>query len=382
MLLGLRLELRPTSSAHNFWLGMIPEIEKHVEKLLIVSIGGRPPENDSPMPLERLLPFPLQLIYAGNPRGNAKLESSYLLKTILFSGVYPKILELVKKHQIDLIHLIDNYGPIQIAAAQFTAAKSTYQLNYNPRSPLYDEFLRLSLKSFDLVIAGSTALARKLRALQVAPRVEPIPWAVSLESLEKQTVDYAKVRAGLGLVQGAPVVLWTGFLPHIGKREFLFSLRVAKELVKELPKAQFVFAFKSEHFDERYRSFEEDRIRIISLRSRTEFLQLAGASNLLFSPCLNHRGVLGPPLTWLESMAIGLPIVTTNLPGADELIINGTNGIIIPSPDLAQQALSELLRNPEDIEGLAIEAKETVRRKFTIKNAAPKYLRAWSSITG
>lgn len=338
--------------------------------------------HDSPLQQVRVLPFPLQLIYAGNSRGNVKLETSYLLKTVFFSNIYPQILKLVRKYQIDLIHVVDNYGPVQIAAAGFTPAKSTYQLNYNPRGPLYDEFLRLSLRSFDLVVAGSTALAKKLITLDVAARIEPIPWAVSPESLGKQTLDCAKVRTGLGLMQEAPVVLWTGFLPLIGKREFFFSLRIAKELVLELPKAQFIFAFKSEHFNKRYQSFEEDRIKIISLRSRTEFLQIAGASSLLFSPCLNQRGVLGPPLTWLESMAIGVPVVTTNLPGSDELIINGTNGIIIPSPDLAQQALSELLRKPKDIEGLAVEAKKTISRKFTIKNVATKYLRVWSSIIG
>lgn len=328
----------------------------------------------------RTYPFPLQLIYAGNSNGNVKLETSYVLKTLFFGESYPHVTKLVRKHRIDLIHLMDNYGPSQVALSRISVPKTIFQLNYNPRYPFYSELLKASLRPFDRVVTGSAALARMLRESKAAPRTEAIPWAVALSSVGYQSADYSGAKAHLGLKGKSIVVLWTGFLPLVGKRELLFSLRVAKQLVHRLPNIKFVFAFKSEHFVREYKGLEHERIRIASLRSKTGLLQLASTCDVLFSPCLNDAAVFGPPLTWLECMAQGLPIVTTSLPGIDEVVSNDANGIILPQPGQAQDALYQLVIDPERIARLSIGARKNIGKRFEINSTADAYERMWLSV--
>jgi len=74
------------------------------------------------------------------------------------------------------------------------------------------------------------------------------------------------------------------------------------------------------------------------------------------------------PNVLLEAMTAGLPIVTTNFDGVDELIEDGVNGKIIAINDVdgAYLALKSYLDNPELANGLAEKARETVRQQFSM----------------
>ena len=58
------------------------------------------------------------------------------------------------------------------------------------------------------------------------------------------------------------------------------------------------------------------------------FAGLLAASDVLFSPIFDWDCIVAPPLTWIESMAAGLPVLTTDVPGADELVESGRTGYL------------------------------------------------------
>lgn len=376
MILGSRLqtlqEWKPTAHGHNFWLDIISAVAPKVDQVVIASIQGKPYQNDRPAIVVTELPFEIR---------HERLEPNPYLKTALFIGAYAWVDKIVRKFDIDVMHLIDNYGPIQIALSRVKVKKTIFQAHYDPRYRMYDQFLRMSLRPFDTVIAGSNQLADRFRELCLAPRsVEAIPLAVSLDSLDGEVVDERRTRAHLGIKSDSKIILWSGFISTVvGEPEFIFSLRVAKQLIDKISGIEFVFAFKKEHFRKDYKKFEEVGIRIIPIPSRTEFLELARISELLFSPCLNDRAIVCPPLTWLECMAYGVPIVTTNVRGVDEIIHDRQNGIIMLDPNKASELLYQLVRNQAK-ETLIVEARETVRKRFEISDAASAYLRIWSSL--
>jgi len=79
----------------------------------------------------------------------------------------------------------------------------------------------------------------------------------------------------------------------------------------------------------------------------------------------------GMPNVILEYMAAGLPVIATSLPGVDEMVINGTNGSLIPPqrPDLLAKAIKDLLLD----EAMRRRMGEASRRilesgKFTVKD--------------
>jgi glycosyltransferase involved in cell wall biosynthesis len=68
----------------------------------------------------------------------------------------------------------------------------------------------------------------------------------------------------------------------------------------------------------------------------------------------------------LEAMAIGLPVLSTDLPGIRELIDDGMSGRVIRprDPRWLAGALETLFDSPEVREGLARQARSTVERRF------------------
>lgn len=83
----------------------------------------------------------------------------------------------------------------------------------------------------------------------------------------------------------------------------------------------------------------------------------------------------GLPMSLLEAMAMGKPIVATPIGGIPEAITDGKNGLLV-APEIEQIAkkIDFLLRNREYAEELGRCAKETVEEKFTREQAAEKFL--------
>lgn len=86
---------------------------------------------------------------------------------------------------------------------------------------------------------------------------------------------------------------------------------------------------------------------------------LQQASVLLFpSRCLSE----GLPLSVLEGMATGLPVITTNIPALQPIISDGDNGYVIPvgSVEGMITRVRYCLDHPELLEKIAVRARETI----------------------
>lgn len=81
------------------------------------------------------------------------------------------------------------------------------------------------------------------------------------------------------------------------------------------------------------------------------------------------------PLTILEAMAYGIPVVSTNIGGIPEIINNKVSGIMINCEDpygLAK-AIIELFDNPKKAEEMGRKGREIVEQKFTWEKVVEKY---------
>ncbi len=76
----------------------------------------------------------------------------------------------------------------------------------------------------------------------------------------------------------------------------------------------------------------------------------------------------GMPRTVLEAMAIGRPILTTDVPGCRETVINGENGYLVPKADAS--ALAErmfwFIENPDKWERMGKHSRDLAEKKYDV----------------
>jgi glycosyltransferase involved in cell wall biosynthesis len=89
------------------------------------------------------------------------------------------------------------------------------------------------------------------------------------------------------------------------------------------------------------------------------------------------------PNVLLEAMATGLPCVATDIPGVQEVIASGENGVLVPQQDAQQlaTALFELLRDKSLRHSLGRAARETVVELFSLDAMADRYENLFSSLS-
>jgi glycosyltransferase involved in cell wall biosynthesis len=106
------------------------------------------------------------------------------------------------------------------------------------------------------------------------------------------------------------------------------------------------------------------------LGSRDDVLAILPHLDLVVSASLWE----GLPAAILEAMALGVPVVATDVSGSRELVQTGLTGVLVPAaePSALAQAAITLLTDPAEAHRMAHNARQLAAR-FTVQNAAPCY---------
>jgi glycosyltransferase involved in cell wall biosynthesis len=92
----------------------------------------------------------------------------------------------------------------------------------------------------------------------------------------------------------------------------------------------------------------------------------------------------GTPKTLLEAAAMGKPIVTTNVPGCRETVIEGWNGFLCEvknSQDLADKMIKMYQLPDPELEKLGRASRQLAEDKFDERYVIEKYVTAVQSVT-
>ena len=104
----------------------------------------------------------------------------------------------------------------------------------------------------------------------------------------------------------------------------------------------------------------------VSLPGNLDNLQdVMQAADLLAMPSLWE----GLPLTLLEAMACGLPIVGTSIPGLVDVVTDGQEGFLVPPEDPVAfaSALDKMVRNPDERAEMGRRARRLVEERYSFK---------------
>ncbi|MBE0434003.1 glycosyltransferase [candidate division WOR-3 bacterium] len=90
----------------------------------------------------------------------------------------------------------------------------------------------------------------------------------------------------------------------------------------------------------------------------------------------------GLPLSMLEAMASGLPVVATNVGGIPEVIVDGVNGILVPpsSPGRLAEAIARLVSNRRLALELGQNARRHIEQHYSIRLYSENMLKLYDAV--
>jgi glycosyltransferase involved in cell wall biosynthesis len=102
------------------------------------------------------------------------------------------------------------------------------------------------------------------------------------------------------------------------------------------------------------------------------------AMDIFVQPSLSEGG----PITVLEAMASGLPIVSTDVGMVKEAITDGVDGLIVPPADTKAlvDAVESLCRDPDRARRMGETARKTVQQRFGEDVMIEKTLRVYGAV--
>ena len=90
----------------------------------------------------------------------------------------------------------------------------------------------------------------------------------------------------------------------------------------------------------------------------------------------------GHPITLIEAMACGKPVIATNIGPFPEIIKDGETGILIPvhSPIHLANAIIDLAKDGKKRLNMGEKARKEVENRFDIKKIASDYLKVYEAV--
>lgn len=271
-------------------------------------------------------------------RFNARLEAA---------AVLPLAREMHAKQPFDLVDAQFFYpdGPAALRVAQALNLPCSIKargadVHYWGHAPGTVQQVRDAAIGASGLLAVSSGLADDLVTLG-ADRTKITVHRTGLDRTIFQPLDRAESRAKLGLPAGRPVLACVGALIERKGQRF------AIEALVQVPDAILVLAGAGPD-EAQLRSLTAslglaDRVRFLGAVPHADLPVVLGAADLFVLPSASE----GLANAWVEALACGTPVVTTPIPGAQELLTDPVFGRMAErDPAAFASAINELLAAP------------------------------------
>ncbi len=286
-----------------------------------------------------------------------------------------RIRELARRHGSALLYSHNTWSHYVAAAAarharpapspQPVAVWHIHNDHSRPMTRLLDR-AAIRLGGVGAVIAVSRSAGRPFEHVKA-------PLAVVLNGIDPATTDAARgtpvLRERLGLERDVPVVTYVGRLvSHKGIQVLLEAARLALAKVPEMH----VVVLGGAPRHERTNVVEE-------LRARVDAWGLGGHVHLVGHVAEVERWVAdadigvvpstcaeGCPLSAIEPLSLGVPLVASAIGGLPEIVDDGVDGVLVApgeAPALAD-AIVSLARQPDRRRRMARAARDAARDRF------------------
>jgi glycosyltransferase involved in cell wall biosynthesis len=120
----------------------------------------------------------------------------------------------------------------------------------------------------------------------------------------------------------------------------------------------------------------EERVRFLG--HRVDVPEVLAASDIFVFPSL-YEGLGG---ALIEAMALGMPIVASDLPALREIVEPGVSAELVPvgSPERLRQALNKVLGDASFAAQIGSHARSRFLERFTMDTCAPRMIRLYRRV--
>jgi glycosyltransferase involved in cell wall biosynthesis len=219
----------------------------------------------------------------------------------------------------------------------------------------------------DGIIAVSEQVKQDLVSYGVASpeKITVIPLGFNLQSFLDCEKYRGEFRRELGLNNGARLIGIVGrIFPIKNHRLFLDS---AAQVASEEPDSRFVIVGDGALRPEMERRARELGIahKVIFTGWRRDLPRIYADLNALVISSDNE----GTPVSVIEAMASGVPVVGTNVGGVSDLITDGKTGYLVPPRDPGElaKAVLRLIRRAETASYMSQTARAMVIQRYTVQ---------------
>jgi glycosyltransferase involved in cell wall biosynthesis len=351
---------------------------------------------------------------AGDVQLSEKLSVSFLktprlpiIKSFMFAGSsHQKLNALRDKIKADITHvnlpLVPNFAvPQNFGKALISTVHSTWKgeaeaiggepysrLNSNEKFLVsFNWFLRIfekkMIKRSRKLIAVSNFTKRELEQYYKINENKIKVIHNGVDSVKFQPASDKKVtKEKLGFSAEDIIVLSVG---RLYARKGLFTLiESIPKVVSKFPKAKFVISGKGQSDEMRKLMEHAARLNVKENIIFTGYFpdkklpRLYQAADIFaFSTFYEHH-----PFAVLEALSSGLPVVTTNVGGIPETIIDGKNGFMCQPFNSVQMSsrILFLLEHPEASREMSFQARKTILEKYDWRIIVKEVLKVYGEV--
>ncbi|MDT7041980.1 GT4 family glycosyltransferase PelF [Candidatus Nitronereus thalassa] len=302
-----------------------------------------------------------------------------------------KLRDIIVEHDINLIHAhdykTDFFGYLlkwwlRKRGLTFLSTQHAWVMT-DAMGSLYQRLDQFILSRFDHTIAVSESTKQEMVAVGIPESkisvihngIEPHVW-----SSDQVTFDF---RRELGISADAPLIGYVGRI--MPEKDLETWLQAASLVAKQYPQARFVLV--GEGRDGTFLTKLQELAESVGISEnvlfpgyRRDLISVYGAFDIFVLSSLRE----GLPNSILEAMALGVPVVTTDVAGAKELVVDGEAGFVVPQQSPVQLAnrVLELLDNPETLRRMQQASRHRIETEFSFAKRLDRIEKLYAKILG
>jgi glycosyltransferase involved in cell wall biosynthesis len=284
---------------------------------------------------------------------------------------------VARRHRAEIVHANSIRAGLELALARVgSAAKIVHVRDCLPPGALTTATMRLIATTATTVVANSDYTAGTVRSAAASARLEVVHPAIDIAEFDPAQIDRADARARLGIAGTRRVLLGVvaQLSPWKGQDTAIEALRLLSEqgidahllLIGSAKFRDRATRFDNEAYVARLRelvSAAELGQRVSWLGEREDVPELMSALDVLLLP--SSQEPFGRAL--IEAMALGVPVIATDVGGPGEIVRDGVEGLLVApdEPSAWAGAIRALAADPALRSQMGRAGRRRVEQAFT-----------------